>query len=100
VNNEYFSKNLSLLFGDEIVPASNLIDVLTYILRTYTRLRGNDRVCKLLAVQKLSPKLHIRQDMAAVSNKKLYESKKAGKLKKLHEEILSLEVSDSDSSDE
>ena len=80
-------------------------DILHYILRTYSRMRGKDHVRNLMAKGKTNLKLHTRQSMAAVSDSKMFKKVRREKSAsvddeeiELHQELI-VEV-DSDSDDE
>ena len=54
-------------------------NVITYILKTYTRMRGKDIAYKIMARGSFKPKLHIRQKCAAVVDVDTYRKTKKKK---------------------
>jgi len=75
--NDSFIKQVKSFFINENKSDEDVInEVITYILKTYTRMRGKDIVYKIMARGSFKPKLHIQQECAAVVNVETYRKLK------------------------
>ena len=79
--NDFVKKQVTAFFISENSMDQGIItEVIEYLVKTYSRMRGKDIVYKIMARGKTNPKLHIRQKCAAVVDVNTYranEKKKA-----------------------
>ena len=70
-------RRVTKFFESENLKERNVItEVIEYLVKTYSRMRGKDIVYKIMARGKTNPKLHIRQKCDAVVDVNTYWANK------------------------